>query len=194
MDHTTERIFQLLNEETISSLESYTMLKMIHKVGFDGSLGQSVYKQFTTETKRNLNIEDSLFLTCTVPLELSDSNGNSIWMNLKPSSTLLVYSIYCRTMRFRFVKEKKQVFIEEHDFIRKADLSPTLIGTLSVEHVFEITMTDGKVATALSKVTDSSQSCSVCACTPKHMNNLDKVTKQSFNETGLEHGLSTLHA
>ena len=54
MDHTTERIFQLLNEEKVSSLESNTRLKMIHKVGFDGSLGQSVYKQFTTETERNL--------------------------------------------------------------------------------------------------------------------------------------------
>lgn len=55
-------------------------------------------------------------------------------------------------------------------------------------------MIDGKVATALSDVTDSTLCCSVCGCKPVEMNNIDKVISRPVTSNGLKYGLSTLHA
>ena len=60
---------------------------------------------------RNIQIEESLFLTCIVPLDLSSFAGGkktTLWRNLKPSSTL-----YCRLLRFQFEKESKDIIISE---------------------------------------------------------------------------------
>ena len=47
------------------------------------------------------------------------------------------------------------------------NLQPTsLMDNITINHVIELTMVDGKVATALSDVTSSSQCCSVCGATP----------------------------
>jgi hypothetical protein len=66
--------------------------------------------------------------------------------------------------------------------------------TLTVLHRVDITMIDGKVATALSKVTNSSQCCSLCGSTPSQMNQIHIVSTLPLTPTGLKYGLSTLHA
>ena len=65
---------------------------------------------------------------------------------------------------------------------------------LTVLHKVDITTIDGKVATALSTVTNSSQCCSVCGSMPSQMNQLNIVGNLSLSPTGLKYGLSTLHA
>ena len=55
-------------------------------------------------------------------------------------------------------------------------------------------MIDGKVATALSTVTNSSQCCSVCGSMPSQMNQLNTVCNLPLTPTELRYGLSTLHA
>ena len=52
-------------------------------------------------------------------------------------------------------------------------MQPTsLMDNTTVNHIIELTMVDGKVATALSDVTNSSQCCSVCGTKPTQMNNI----------------------
>ena len=46
VDHTAKMI---LENVEISTFQPYSTLTMIHKVGFDGSTGQSEYKQVTSE-------------------------------------------------------------------------------------------------------------------------------------------------
>ena len=81
--------------------------------------------QGTTECLReDLSAEESLFLTCSVPLQLSvKETGQIVWVNEKSSSTLL-----CRPVRFRFVKESKEVLAEELEFIRGRETRPTVVG------------------------------------------------------------------
>ena len=135
-----------------------------------------------------------MFITCLVPLQLTiKETGEIVWLNEKPSSTLL-----CRPVRFRFVKETKEVLIEELQYIKSQDCRPTVVaeGSYAIEHQREITMVDGKVATALSDVTNASNSCSMCGCTPKNMNDLPKVLimSQELDQVAFQYGLSTLHA
>lgn len=73
-----------------------------------------------------------------------------------------------------------------------SNLRPTEISDdLLVHHNVSLTMTDGKVATALSTVTNSMQSCPICGASPKILNNIEEVKTR---QEALKHGLSTLHA
>ena len=56
-------------------------------------------------------------------------------------------------------------------------MQPTcLIDNIKVYHIIELTMVDGKVATALSDVTNSSQCCSVIGAKPSEMNNIQLLS------------------
>lgn len=190
VDHTAKRIL----ENVEIACQPYSTLTMIHKVGFDGSTGQSVYKQVTSEDceRAEVSREESLFLTCLVPLEIKmKENSQSVWRNDRPSSTL-----WCRPVRFRYIKESSAVLLEEMEYIKSVELQPTLVGTNVVQHKFEITMLDGKVATALSDATTSSQCCSICGLNPKRMNQLEVALEISkdLQPISFQYGLSTLHA
>ena len=154
LDHTTQRI---LTNIDLGEIEENSKLTFVHKIGFDGCTGQFVYKQTTSDDARDLKIEESLFLTCTVPLEISYGSPKKVlWINTKPSSTSL-----CRPVRFQFKKETPDVLKKELEFIKQTDLRPTLGNSLAVEHILEVTMNDGKVHTALSDQTNSSQASAV---------------------------------
>ena len=110
MHHTAKRIL----ENVEIACQPYSTLTMIHKVGFDGSTGQSVYKQVTSEDceRAEVSREESLFLTCLVPLEIKiKENSQSVWRNDRPSSTL-----WCRPVRFRYIKESSAVLLEEMEY------------------------------------------------------------------------------
>ena len=80
-----------------------TQLRLLSKVGFDGSSSQSVYKQACGDEEENLKIEENLFLTCMVPVQIKDvKTGNVLWTNAKTSSTL-----YTRPVSFKYCKENK---------------------------------------------------------------------------------------
>ena len=75
-----------------------------------GGTGKSVYKQQSDDTSE-LNTDESLFITCLVPLELycfKDDKKKVVWRNPKPSSTS-----YCRPLRFTYTKESKEVVLTE---------------------------------------------------------------------------------
>ena len=130
---------------------------MISKFGFDGSTSQSIYMQGVEEGERLEDIsEESLFLTCMVPLKLVDKNNGAVyWENKRPSSTL-----YCRPVRFWYVKETREVILEEQSYLKDAELQPTIFEEekIVITHEMELTMVDGKVQTVMSELTDSTQS------------------------------------
>ena len=162
VDHTVLRLLEV-QRDVINSFV-FDRLILRSKVGFDGSTGQSIYTQVIDELEnRSFVQEASLFLTCFVPLELtgfSGKVGKIVWRNPHPSSTL-----YCRIVRFRFVKETTDIMNAEHQFLENAigNLFTTPVPkyeNLTVLHKVDVTIIDGKVATALSTVTNSSQCCS----------------------------------
>ena len=135
-------------------------------------------------------------MTCLVPLELAGFDGSEkvfFWRNPRPSSTY-----YCRPIRFRFCKETKEVLDEEESYLENSikDLVPTEIdeGCWTIRPIIELTMIDGKVATALSDVTNSTMCCPVCGCKPSDMNRIEEATQRPISSESIRHGLSTLHA
>ncbi|XP_065675857.1 uncharacterized protein LOC136092067 [Hydra vulgaris] len=177
------------------------LLKHTVKRLCDGATGQSMYKQISSEEAGDCNLkkEESLFITCLAPLELSGFCNNKkvlLWRNEKPSSTA-----YCRPIRFSFQNESKAVVIEEAKYleseIKKCGVfNFTFNGKeLVVKSIIELTMIDGKIQTILSHVTNSTQCCSVCGVSPKNINNLEMVLKlDDSNNLELKYGLSSLHA
>ena len=105
--------------------EPCNTLLLISKVGFDGSTGQSVYKQRTEDEEDRIPVpvEEFLFLSCTVPVQLKIQETNVIlWTNPKTSSTQ-----YCRPVRMQFAKENQQIVKAEYDFFMSIELRATTI-------------------------------------------------------------------
>ena len=126
----------------------------------------------------------------TVPLEIK-VNSQSVWRNDRPFS-----SLWCRPVRFRYIKESTAVLLEVMEYIKSVKLQPTVVGTNAVELKLELTMLDGKVATALSDATTSYQCCNICGLTPKRMNQLEVALEliKELQPISFQYGLSTLHA
>ena len=61
--------------------------------------------------------------------------------------------------------------------------------SVKVQHILDLTMVDWKVHSELSDATDSTQCCSICGASPKHMNDLVYLKGlQAFPQT-LDYGL-----
>ena len=111
-DHTAACLVSLQKDWLLQkpNIKNFTLH---YKIGFNGSTGQSIYKQSSNENNsRNLQQEESLFLTCIVPLELIGFDGsqkNVVWLN--PSSTM-----YCQPVQFSFKKETVEVIKEEERY------------------------------------------------------------------------------
>ncbi|XP_066990453.1 uncharacterized protein [Macrobrachium rosenbergii] len=168
------------------------------RVGFDGTSGQSIDKQsLLANVERNLAAENSLYITCMVPLELNVTllnreNKIVIWKNAKPSSSLFI-----RPITFKFSKETRQVLADEDQFIENciSNLRTTEISDeLLVHHNVSLTMIDRKVVAALSTVTNSMECCSICGASPKTLNNIEEEETRPLSQEALKHGLPTLHA
>ncbi|XP_065651110.1 uncharacterized protein LOC136079303 [Hydra vulgaris] len=117
LKHTVKRLCEVQAPVISTMLDGLTRLTLRCKAGFDGATGQSMYKQISSEEAgdRNLKKEESLFITCLAPLELSGFCNNKkvlLWRNEKPSSTA-----YCRPIRFSFQNESKAVVIEEAKYL-----------------------------------------------------------------------------
>ena len=146
IDHTTYRLLKILNK-SVKAPEKSTLI-FIHKVGFEDSTGQSLYKT-STEDKISISYveEQSLFFSCTIPIKLYiGESGESLWTNEKPSSTL-----YYRPVRFQYVKESADVITQEYNYFKNSNLKPTVFNSFIIKHKLECTMIDGKVATIVLK-------------------------------------------
>ena len=129
-----------------------------------------------------------------VPLVIINrsKNNEKVWINKQPSSTL-----FCRPVRFEYIKESVDTVQAEADFIKEKldNLSPTIIQGCSISHSLEMTMVDGKVATILSEKSNATTSCSICGITTSKMNDLVEVDRKAAEVLGdnFDHGISTFH-
>lgn len=181
-----------------------------HKWGFDGSSGQSNYKQ---KFESDPTIDDSsIVINSIVPLKLT-MNGppeKVIWYNVKSSSTR-----HCRPLRLQFEKETEPFSMEEIQNLKETiiEITPTL--QVKITHCLSCSMIDGKVCSALTGncfvihiffffflitpglpffVGISTQRCVVCGAYPREMNNLEVISTKKVDEATFEFGLSPLHA
>lgn len=103
-----------MQEILVNVNDTTDSIYLISKWGFDGSSGQSEYKQsFQFSTA---NDDASLFVTSLVPIKSifghPDEKHKTIWQNQRPCSPR-----YCRPIRLQFVHETTQVLKEEYEYI-----------------------------------------------------------------------------
>lgn len=182
LDLTVDRIL-----ETIRSPDAIQdkQLILISKWGFDGASNQSRYKQ-NIESGQD---DSSIFMTSLVPLKLT-ADGDTVWANPKPCSPR-----YCRPVQFSFVKETKEVVINEKTAMDNEieALVPSKCQGHEISHQLMMTMIDGKICTYLSEA-KSNAACYLCLAKPTEMNNLDVIASKTISSGVYEFGLSSLHA
>lgn len=191
INHTVMRLSTFL-EEVLITLNDFERksLTIINKWGCDGS-HQSRFKQkFTDDADSDANI----FLSSFVPLQIvcGAENKKVVWNNPTPSSPR-----FCRPIRFRYVKESKDVTKEEISYIENAakSLTPTKVNLNGNEYIFghimKMTMIDGKICNAATNTASTSR-CYICGATSKDFNDINK--KSVISPEALEFGISVLHA
>ena len=178
LDHTTKRILQTLKTPIVGN---YILLC---KWGFDGSSGQSQYKQAWLDEKSSS--DESVFVTSMVPLALT-GNGTEVWRNPRPSSTR-----YCRPIRLQFIHENREAIKEEEKYIQKQimDLKSYKDSDLEIRYDLFLTMVDGKVVSALTNT--STQQCHICKQTAKGSSSW--MISKPADAQALKYGISPLHA
>lgn len=203
LDHTALRIIEDQKEqitEAVENLDAGEQLActLVCKWGFDGSSGQSEYKQKFSSTDTS---DNSLFCTTLVPLQLKYKE-QVLWNNPVPSSTR-----FCRPIHLQFNKETTELSQNERDNIDDEikklkpldvalDIDYELVSDenrrddISVTYDLNLTMVDQKVINALTE-TKSTMRCYVCGATPKQFNNLQDLPPSS--EEAYQYGLSPLH-
>ena len=96
MDHIANRMWKVMDKSKLP--KPCNTLILISKVGFDSSAGQSVYKQRTEDKEERLRVlvEETLFLSCTVPVQLKTQETNVIFRtNPKHSQPNIVALLEC---------------------------------------------------------------------------------------------------
>ena len=194
LNHTCSRILQI--PEVLAKIAEYgpqLSLVMTSKWGCDGASNPSRYKQIFSDG----TTDASIFMVCLVPLtlEVDGQEGRQIiWRNPQSGSTR-----NCRLISIEYTKEtsdKTRMAVKEiEEQIESLILSSveTNYGTLKVSHTLYLTMIDGKVCQAFTKI-PSSASCTICQATPSQMNDFDKLSRKQENKENFKYGLSTLHA
>ncbi|XP_044572126.1 uncharacterized protein LOC123257374 [Drosophila ananassae] len=103
LNHSAERIIQMQKDVFKQSLDS-SVVKLICSYGFDGSTGQSAYKQKFEVKTHDVQVSDqSLFVTSVIPIKMIDSFQRNIWVNRTPQSIL-----FCRPLKIEFIKETSE--------------------------------------------------------------------------------------
>lgn len=185
-----EMITTLVNENNILNLT------LTCKWGFDGSSGQSEYKQ----RFQDVSLSDcSIFFTSLVPirLNLSAKSDVIIWQNCRTSSTR-----FCRPIKIQFARETKELTLAEKQKMDKQlkelvpfeFILPEDNMRICITFNLYLTMIDSKVGNALTE-NNSTQRCFVCGLSSKDFNNIDVILHRPvINSEYLKYGLSTLHA
>lgn len=194
LDHTVSRLVNV-SQLVLDSINPTLLQKaeLLLKWGFDGSSGQSLYKQKFSENEESS--DSSLFVTWLVPLQLQTLSADGqlliLWRNKQPSSKR-----FCRPIRLQFIKETNTVIIKERNYIESciSALTPVIITDpvkITVKCRLSLTMADGKVWSALTG--KSTATCHVCGATPKDMNKLDIIYTRPLDDETLQFGVSPLH-
>lgn len=203
LDHTALRIIQEQKQVITEVVENMPenqkfACKLICKYGFDGSSGQSEYKQKFSSADKT---DDSLFCTTVVPLQMTFGD-HVLWENPVPSSTR-----FCRPLKLQFIKETSELSQAEDrrisdeiqqlqpmtvtlDIDYELDAANPRQDNMEVTYDLQLTMVDQKVLNALTE-TKSSMRCYICGATPKMFNDIDQLP--SPTEENYKYGLSPLH-
>ena len=202
LDHTALRIIEKqkdeINElfENLQDGEKPILFDLVCKWGFDGSSGQSEYKQKITTTEHS---DASLFCTTLFPLQLK-CKEKVIWKNPVPASTR-----FCRPIHLQYKRETTELSQEEHRSIEAEiqQLKPITVDldiqtegeqarheTIHVNYNLHFTMVDQKVINAITS-TSSSMRCYICGATPKDFNNIQHLPRPV--EDRYKFGLCPLH-
>ncbi|XP_055843088.1 uncharacterized protein K02A2.6-like [Episyrphus balteatus] len=107
---------------------------------------------------------------------------------------------YCHPIKLLFAKETTDLIKREVDqVVEQINALPAVEiheGEIdvAVKSIFLLSMVDGKVCTALSPVTSSSQSYYICGAKPSEMNNRRSISTKIENPLAMSFGLSPLHS
>lgn len=165
LDHTVDRILSMQQE--VLEIFVPTHCSLILSYGFDGSTGQSIYKQRFEQDNID-GIDQSLFVTTIIPLKLIDTRNQIIWMNNTPQSVR-----FCRPLKIQFIKETTDLILKEKynlDIQIKNYIYTNKQNNVIVEYKPYMTLIDGKVLNVLTK-TNSCQSCPLCGAKPTQLLN-----------------------
>lgn len=170
-----DRILKLQEEPVVrfaEQLKTSTLeLQLVASWGFDGSTGQSQYKQ---KLNTDANVSDSgLFVTTLIPLQLQTVKKQIVWRNQAPQSVR-----FCRPLRIQFLKESEGSIRSEREWVDSQIRTlqhHSIIQTgisVSVAYSLNLTVIDGKVLSILSGAS-SHQVCPICGATPTEFNKLN---------------------
>lgn len=195
--HTMQRIIkycdQAITEYCIKKKEDTVYCTFEGSWGFDGSTGQSFYKQkFSDGDDEN---ENCLFATTYIPLCLKTTDGFVLWSNKSPQSYR-----FCRPLKIQYRAETKDLILAEKLRIESEihNFTPIYAETLSGQSIVSdprlyLTIIDGKVFNVVTG-TSSQLRCACCGATATEFNKLDVVAAKPVNPETLKYGLSPLHA
>jgi hypothetical protein len=196
LQHTADRIVTLQDEYLNRYFENKQTNEfqfcMQFSWGFDGSSGQSQYKQKLEDS--DISGDDhSLFVTTVIPLKLS-TEEECIWLNPTPQSVR-----YCRPLRIQFAKETSDLIKSTRDEVNEEfsqmglfELVTSQGNKVIIKFELYLTVIDGKVLSIIND-TPSQQTCPMCGATPKLMNTACDFGSRT-NDESLKHGISPLHA
>lgn len=194
LNHTASRIVDLQDEVLIAYAkeEELDEIKLTLRLswGFDGSTGQSIYKQ----KMDGPGDDHSLFATTIIPLVVETETQFYVWKNKTPQSFRS-----CRPLSLKYVKESDSVIQAEKERVESeiASLQPYIAATstgipLTVNFSLYLTVIDGKVYSIITGAS-SQQSCGICGAKPSQLNNIDACKDNIINLPALTHGISPLH-
>lgn len=198
LNHTIARILKL-QEECIIKYTTLLQNKVLNMTlgcswGFDGSTGQSQYKQKFKDPTNTQVSDAGLFVTTLIPLQLISNAGHPLWHNKAPQSVRS-----CRPLRIQFLKETNESILAEKSWVEEQanclQVYTTILNNITINVNFKLYLTviDGKVLSIISGAT-SYASCPVCGATPKEMNQLNRHDFSPRDDTLLQYGISPLHA
>lgn len=172
--------------QTINDLDSSNNLQLtlISKWGLDGSGGHQLYRQ---KFGNCLGADSHILSTQLVPirLHLNDAERTIIWQNPSPNSNRL-----CRPIALEFIKDTSHVTNQSIARVNNqiSNLSPSIIGSLTVHHKLFFTMLDGKTFNQMTGT--SGKMCPICKV---HGDRLNSVDPSLVDCDLYKHGLCTLH-
>lgn len=195
LNHTSERLIQVQESVVQGFDETDIDMSLVCKWGFDGSSGQSEYKQRFEGVNK---LDSSVFLTSLVPIKLVCNKPRHfesiIWQNPRSSSPR-----FCRPLKLQFARETTELTMQEKTNMDNQikNLVPFRYivnnKTITVHFELHLTMIDGKVCNALTS-NNSTQKCYICGATSRDFNNIEAVIQRSTDDNNFKYGLSTLHA
>lgn len=191
VNHSVERLC-LAQKDALSSVDGLKEISLVIKWGCDGAQQKSFKQKFSVGDSS----DENLFCISIVPIQMfffDDKIKQVLWQNPAPSSTR-----YCRPIKLNFAKETPELIMSEVELVKK-QIETLLPVKLKIDglHViikpeFLLTMIDGKVCTALSPMTSSSQTCYICGAKPSEMNNLTSLLTKPANQYAMSFGLRPL--